>query len=146
MPAETPEGQPGKPATALVGRLAFAHLLAYPLAFVAALAAIAPVIVLRGDALLAAPTEPEGAFERWLVSSVQVAPAEASSVALVLVPSGVVGLVVFVLAHVAALPWALARAEGLARARRIWLWTSLAPVGAIVLAGAAAWLRIALAR
>jgi hypothetical protein len=142
-------------ATAFLARLMLAHFAAYPLAFVAAFAAIAPVIVLREDAIFAveAQAEPSSSMQRWLMDELQVGASEAAAVEKVLVPSGIVALIVFVLAHASAVPWAVAakravlggdeRAESLRRARAIWLWINLGIAGLVMVAGIVAWLSIA---
>ncbi|HZO15822.1 MAG TPA: hypothetical protein VFB62_21260 [Polyangiaceae bacterium] len=130
----------------LVARFGIAHVAAYPIAFVVAIAAIAPVILSREAALLAAESNLEArtGFQRWLMSELALPASQAAMLELVLIPSGLIALGVFVLVHAAAVPWGLAAPERAARARRIWLWASLAPAAAIVLIGVGAWIWIAI--
>ena len=131
----------------LVVRLGIAHVAAYPIALVVALAAIAPVILSREAALLAAESnlEAKTGFQRWLMAALALPASQAAIVELVLVPSGLIALGIFLLVHAAAVPWGLAAPERAPRARRIWLLASLAPAAAIVLIGVGSWIWIATA-
>lgn len=136
--------------TALVGRLVAAHLLGYPLLFVGAAAGMSLAIVGQKSTLLAAglATEPANAAQRWLMQSVGLTAADAAVFDVVMRPTGAVLLVVFLLVHVTAVPWALAarrhalgqaEPDVVVRERRRWIIASLGATGIVVVAGMVGW-------
>ncbi len=102
-------------------RLMIAHMIAYPVAFVWATAAIVPSLATLSNEALALPAEQIANKVLWRV--------------------GAASLVVFALAHVTALPWARARAdEAKARAGRRGYIAATVGLGATGIAAAAvAW-------
>jgi hypothetical protein len=136
--------------SAFIGRLTGAHFLCYPLMFVGAAAGMSLAIVFQAGALMAAEltAEPETAFQRWLVGEVSLGPAEAAAFEVIMKPVAVALAVIFVLAHVAAVPWALAArrkalgeadAAAVRKARNTWIVASLGTTGVVVIAGIVGW-------
>lgn len=136
--------------SALIGRLLATHFLCYPLMFIGAAAGMSLSIVLQKQSLLAAGAtrESESGFQRWLVGEVGLSIADAAVFERIIVPTSIVLAVIFVLAHVASVPWALAarrkvlgRADDaeVRRARNVWIIASLGGTGLVVLAGLVGW-------
>lgn len=163
--ASAPNCPPSSPAQAaataardaFIGRLLAGHFAAYPMTFAAAMAGMSLSIIAQEKKLLAVSVqlEPTSAAQRWLIDEVGLGVVEAASFEVIMLPLGWVLLVIFVVSHVASLPWALAgrraaadperRGASLDRARKRWLWASLGTTGAVVLAGAVGWAVILLA-
>jgi hypothetical protein len=134
---------------AFVARFVVAHFACYPMMFWASVAGMSLGILLSKEALeaVAEQAAPEGAVQRWLVARVGLDAAEAASFEVVMTPVVVVLAVLFVVSHVASLPWALAArraalggdAAAVERGRRLWLRASLGLTGLVVVAGAVGW-------
>ena len=141
---------------ALVSRLFVAHMVCYPMIFVAAAAAMSLSIISQGEALLqaAAITSPSTAVQRWLMAEVGVDVVEAASFEIIMRPVLGVLLAIFVIAHLASVPWALAARRAaftndwggatVRRARLRWAVASLGTTGLVVVAGLVGWLVILL--
>ncbi len=141
---------------ALVSRLFAAHMVSYPLMFVAAAAGMSLSIIASGEALLeaAGTGAPTSAVQRWLIAEVGLGVVEAASFEIIMRPLVVVLLVIVVISHGASVPWALAaRRAALAddwggvevrRARLVWVVASLGVTALVVLAGAVGWVVIVL--
>ena len=136
--------------TALVGRLLSAHFLCYPLMFVGAAAGMSLAIVTQKEALYrdGLTQVPQSAFQHWLIERVSLGVGDAAVFERVITPVGWGLAVIFVLAHLAAVPWGLAarrQALGQAgpeivrRARNLWILASLGPTGLLVVAGLVGW-------
>jgi hypothetical protein len=142
---------------AFVGRFVVAHFACYPMMFWASVAGMSLGIIASTRRLeaVADQIEPANAFQRWLVMRVGLDAAEAASFQIVMTPVAVVLAIIFVVSHVASIPWGLAARRAalypalgkadVERARRIWLRTSLGVTGLVVLAGAVGWVVILLA-
>jgi hypothetical protein len=102
-------------------RLMIAHMIAYPVAFVWAAAAIVPALTTLSTDALALPADQIADKVLWRV--------------------GAAGLVVFALAHLTALPWARARddAARTPAGKRVYVAATSALGGAGVLAAVASW-------
>lgn len=131
---------------AALAPLLIAHALAYPLGMLAALACIPLAIFARKRALLdAGPKDETHPLLRDVARDLSLTAVEAAQVQLVLEVVLGAALVVMVLVHVAALPWAVAETRGAstpvaARARRVFVYSlGLLVVGLLVL-GAASWI------
>ena len=139
---------------ALVSRLFAAHVVSYPLMFVAAAAGMSLSIIANDEALLqvVATMAPTTGIQRWLMAEVGLGMVEAASFEIIMRPVVVVMLAVFVISHAASVPWALAaRRAALAddwggaeirRARLRWVVLSLGATVLVVLAGAVGWVII----
>jgi len=148
--------RPDSPRAALWSRLLLAHLLSYPLLFVAALASMSLAIVGLEDALLGvgAAREPASGLQRWLMHQLGLSLGDATRFEIIVKPVALGLCLLLLVTHLGAIPWALCaarevRARGtaeaqaalrrLARARRWWLAASLGPTALLVLAGIAGW-------
>ncbi len=123
-----------------------AHALAYPLGVLAALASMPPAIIVRKRALLAAgPEDATHPLIRDVARDLSLTAVEAAQVQLVLEVVLGAALVVLVLVHVAAVPWALAETRGDSgsaasrRGRRVFVYSLGALVIGLVLLAAAGW-------
>jgi hypothetical protein len=143
----------------LWSRLLLAHLLSYPLLFVAAMASLSLAIIRSEHALLAVDDAavPVSALQRWLVQELGLSLGDAARVGIILRPAGLALGVLLLVTHLGAIPWALCAAREvrsrdtseaqsagrrLARARRWWLGSSLGLTALLVLAGIAGWIWI----
>ena len=124
-----------------------AHALAYPLGLLAALASMPPALVVRKRALLeAGPKDPTHPLIRDVARDLSLTAVEAAQVQLVLEVVLGAALVVLVLVHVAALPWAAAETRGdsgspaIIRGRRAFVYSLGVLVVGLVLLAAAGWL------
>ena len=134
-------------------------MLAYPMLFVVAMATTSLAVIYAADQLLA-PVRTAGqatGLEGWLVRNVHLPAVDAARFVLVLKPMSVGLGLVFLVTHLAAVPWARAAARAAARrgaadeatrraelhrGYRLWLWSSLATAAALVVAGLGGWLWI----
>jgi hypothetical protein len=147
----------GSPRAALWGRLLLAHVLSYPLLFVAAASALSLAIIRYQQALLEAGQihEATSGLQRWLGHELGLSPGDAARFEIVMKPVGLALGILLVVIHLSALPWAFASArevrsrgmpEGeaaarrLRRARRWWLVASLGPTSLLVLGGLGGWI------
>jgi hypothetical protein len=126
--------------------LLIAHALAYPLGLLAALASMPPAIVGRRRALLeASPHDATHPLIRDVARDLSLTAVEAAQVQLVLEVVLAAALVVLVLVHVAALPWAVAQTRGergaraIERGRRAFVYGLGALVVGLLLLAAAGW-------
>jgi hypothetical protein len=114
-------------------------------------------ILAQDEAIRAAAqtTLAASAFQRWLIAQLHMGTGDAAAFERIIVPLGAVLAVVFLLAHVTAVPWALAaRREALGRGgagharrwRNVWIVVTLGPVAVLVLAGLVGWVVILRAR
>ncbi|HMJ12104.1 MAG TPA: hypothetical protein VK524_11855 [Polyangiaceae bacterium] len=136
---------------AALGPLLIAHALAYPATLLSALACMPLVIAIRTRALMAAG--PDGAVHpmlRDVARDLSLTQVEAAQVQLVLEVALGVALLVFLLVHLAALPWAWAETRAPAsgpaedrdrdRGRRSFAYAFAMLLGALLVLGAGSWL------
>jgi cytochrome bd-type quinol oxidase subunit 1 len=105
---ETPTEEAARgPLRRLLVRLAFGHAIAYPMAFISALASMPWSIVAQADAIenTGLRIRPEGAVERWLVDRIALTIPDAAAFRLVMGPVTTLMIAVFVICHVAAWRW-----------------------------------------
>lgn len=137
----------------MVAPLLVGHFASYPLMFLAAASTMSLSIVWRGAALEAAQavTAPRTGVERWLVAQVGLAPAEAATFVMVMEPVLGVLALIFVVSHLAAIPWARAAARAAAdpaarltarRAATRFVATAAGVTGLLVAAGIGGWIYI----
>ena len=95
------------PRSRLAGSLLSGHILAYPLVFAVAIAAMPWSIVAQAEALenVALQMRPEGAIERWLVVNLNLTIPDAARFHQIMGPIVWLMLGVFVWVHVAAFRW-----------------------------------------
>ena len=130
---------------AALAPLVIAHALAYPLGMLAALACMPLAIFVRKGALLeAGPQDATHPLIRDVARDLSLTAVEAAQVQLVLEVVLGAALVVLVLVHAAALPWAVTETRGAstppaARARRLFVSCLGALVVGLVVLGAASW-------
>jgi len=146
----------GQARAALVSRLFVAHMVCYPMMFLAAAAGMSLSIIVNDEALLAAATttEPTSGVQRWLINEVALDVVEAASFEIIMRPVVAVLLGVFVVAHVASVPWALAARRAalvddwgsadVKRARLRWAVVSFGSTALVVVAGLVGWAIIVL--
>ena len=140
-----------------MGRLALAHMVAYPLIYVASAAAMPLAIMWREPQLLAVmgQQQPHGAIQQWLVTQLHISAEEAASFEVLMEPIVWLVLLLLVVTHVAAIPWAWAAKNAREQplpslqrreqhARKMWLRASLVPTLVVVVVGALGWLRVML--
>jgi hypothetical protein len=127
--------------------LLIAHALAYPVALLSALACMPLAIIVRRRALLdASPRDPTHPIIRDVARDLSLTAVEGAQVQLVLEVVLGAALLVLVLVHLAALPWAAAEtrasAGGLdtARGRRVFVYCFALLGAGMLLLGAASWL------
>lgn len=140
---------------ALIGRIAMAHFICYPILFVAAAAGMSLAIILQKDAILLAAqtTLPRTTAQRWLVQEVALGPGDAAAFEVIMRPLGAVLAVIFVLAHLTSVPWGLAARRvalgrgtpaALRRARNLWIVVTLGVTAVVVCGGVVGWVIILL--
>jgi hypothetical protein len=139
---------------ALVGRLLAGHFACYPLMFGATVAAMSLSIIAQRDALVVLEGQLVAASDtqRWLIEHVNLAASEAAAFELVMTPLVYGVLLIFVVTHAAAIPWALAArhaalhpeqgTSAYERATRRFLFAAAASTGVFVIAGAVGWIVI----
>jgi hypothetical protein len=138
---------------ALIGRLLVGHFASYPMMFFCAASSMSLSIVARGDALEAAlaVATPRTGIERWLVAKVGLAPPEAATFVMVMQPVLGVLAVVFVVSHLAAIPWARAAARAAVdeaeraaerRGAKRFFATTASATGIVVAVGLVGWIYI----
>ncbi|MBK7578862.1 MAG: hypothetical protein IPI67_01535 [Myxococcales bacterium] len=152
-PAPAPQGRPKKPGKAFWGRFAIGHFVSYPVCFLTAAGALPYVMFLRRAQLLnpgrvGARTKIVADVARDL----KLSGVEAAQVEIVLEGAMWVCILVFVLLHLAALPWSFAAAAaarrpeagegGIRRGSRIFAGTAATTVVLVALAGTAGWIWI----
>lgn len=140
---------------ALIGRIAMAHFLCYPILFVAAASAMSLAIIWQKDAILLAAqtTLPRTGVQRWLIEEVALGPGDAAAFEVIMRPLTSVLGAIFVLAHATSVPWGLAARRAalgrgtqaaVARARNLWIVSTLGVAGVVVCGGLVGWVVILL--
>jgi hypothetical protein len=126
--------------------LLIAHALAYPLALLSALACMPLAIIARRRALLDAnPRDTTHPIISDVARDLSLTAVEAAQVQLVLEVVLSAALLVLVLVHLAALPWAAAETQAstaareTARGRRVFVYSFALLVAGMLLLGAASW-------
>lgn len=140
-----------KPGKAFWGRFAVGHFLAYPVCFLTAAGALPFAMILRRQELLNPGRA--GARTKLVADAardLKLSGIEAAQVELVLEWAMWACLLVFVVLHLAALPWSFAAAEaarhpatgdaGIRRGFRIFAGTAATTVVLVALAGTAGWI------
>lgn len=140
-----------KPAKAFWGRFAVGHFIAYPVCFLTAAGALPFAMILRHRELLNPGRS--GARTKLVADAardLKLSGIEAAQVEIVLEWAMWACLLVFLLLHLAALPWALAAAgaarhpergeAGVRRGFRIFAGTTATTVVLVALAGTAGWI------
>lgn len=147
----TQQGKPPRPAKAFWGRFAVGHFLAYPVCFLTAAGALPYAMILRRDELL----NPGRAGARTKIVAdaardLKLTAIEAAQVEIVLEWAMWACILVFVVLHLAALPWSFAAAaavrhpeQGAAASKRgfrIFAGTAATTVVLVALSGTAGWI------
>src|SRR5690606_6637437 len=126
--------------------LLIGHFAAYPMMFLSAAASMSLSIVIRAEAIEAVQTiaAPRTPVEQWLASRVGMGAPEAAAFAIVMEPVLVLLAVLFVVSHLAAIPWAAAARRaaiapeekpGERRAARRFVAATATTTGVVILAG-----------
>jgi cytochrome b561 len=141
--ADPPPGR-GRALTCLL----IAHFASYPMMFAAAVAGMSVSIVAQKTALMAVADQMEAttATQRWLSERIGLGVGDAAAFELIMTPMLVALLVIFVVSHAAALPWARAARDGPpeaeAKARRGYLVAAVGTTLLVVVAGLVGWVLI----
>lgn len=145
-----PEARQPRGRAVWLGPIVIAHFVAYPVAFFSAVAAMPYAMLLRKRALLAAGNEGASiGLIRDAARGLSLTRVEAAQLQVVLVFSLSASLVVLLLVHLAALPWAVARARArddapaTLRARRSFMISIAVLVSSVGAAGLAGWIWLA---
>lgn len=148
---QAPEPKRPTPAKAFWGRFAAGHFLAYPICFLTSAGALPYAMVLRRDELL----NPGRAGARTKIVAdaardLKLTAIEAAQVEIVLEWAMWACIVVFVVLHVAALPWSFAAARaarhpehgeaGVRRGFRMFAGTAATTVVLVAISGTAGWI------
>ncbi len=144
MAQSTGGARRGARVSVFLERALLGHVVAYPVGFLAAVAAI-PIALPACHAALSSVggRGPRSAFVRDLAQRMALSPPEGAQLEIVLKFLLWVALAVLLLVHVAVLPWAIASARGstaVDRARRMFVRTVATITAIIVVTGAAGWI------
>jgi hypothetical protein len=99
------------PARAAIGRLALGHFIAYPIGFLAAIGAMPIGMVVRERALIEAQGGATTGVVKDVARDMNLNPTEAAQVQVLLEFSLVAALLVLLVIHLAAIPWAVGAAR-----------------------------------
>jgi hypothetical protein len=148
------ESRKSQARAAFIGRLLAGHFACYPMMFAASMAAMSLSIIAQRAALFDVQHQlvATSNFQRWLVDRVGLVVSEAASFEIIFRPVTLALVLILVVTHVAAVPWALAarKAElepekgkpALEKATRHFLIASAATTGLVVVPGIAGWIII----
>ncbi|MFO0571218.1 MAG: hypothetical protein U0263_36650 [Polyangiaceae bacterium] len=147
----SPAAKPPKPGKAFWGRFVLGHFLAYPVCFLTAAGALPYAMVFRHDLLLnPGRTGARSKLVADAARDLKLSGIEAAQVEIVLEWAMWACIVVFLLLHIAVLPWSFAAARaarspaegaaGLRRGIRIFAGTTATTVVLVALAGTAGWI------
>ncbi len=143
--------RPTTPTKAFFGRFMMGHLLAYPVGFLTAVAAMPLAMVLKKDALMnVGAIGAENRFIRDAAKELALSALEAAQVELVLRTCLIASLVTLTLVHLWSIPWAIGAARAVKhpqtgaaserRGYRIFGWLTAATFVLVGIAGAIGWI------
>ncbi len=103
--------KPPTPWRAALGRLTLGHFIAYPIGFLAAMGAMPFGMILRERALIAAGGGATNEIVKDVARDMNLNPTEAAQVQILLEFSLVAALIVLIVIHAGAIPWAIGAAR-----------------------------------
>jgi hypothetical protein len=143
--------RPTTPTKAFFGRFMMGHLLAYPVGFMTAVAAMPLAMVFKKDALMSVgAVGAQNRFIRDAAKELSLSALEAAQVELVLETCLIASLVTLGMVHLWSIPWAIGAARavknpvtgatGERRGYRLFGWLTAATFVVVGLAGAIGWI------